>query len=422
MYGKLVHRPPFGHHYHAPRPPFGEPREVGERYLGHPELTDYWIKPYLLEALKHYPRLDDECVVEGLWKFANTICLQNKHTSIRTPPTYDDPVTTHKIAFLDKDDIELGCIKFWRKVDSTFGIDMILNGRGISITGNNDDPTLCLVDTPVGDNKKQIVNIEYLEFSLSALQGLIDGLTDRIGALEDYKGQADSLIRDPNGNFRTVHTAIHNDSDDQNIPTCYAVYQFGEAIRNAIPVVENAVQSGSSNVPTQNAVYSFVTSAISNGINGISLPIASTSQKGIMQVGDGLSVNNGLVSIDTDRLLGIVGVNFNTSSSSTGSSGHILYRTGTVQDYNYGNQPVDASIYRYIKAIMVRTSGGWGGCSGGSSGKGAYFEAYCLKSYTAISQAEADEINTAMDSWYSNITWNYSHPANVNDHHVSAGD
>ena len=261
MYGKLVHRPPFGHHYHAPRPPFGEPREVGERYLGHPELTDYWIKPYLLEALKHYPRLDDECVVEGLWKFANTICLQNKHTSIRTPPTYDDPVTTHKIAFLDKDDIELGCIKFWRKVDSTFGIDMILNGRGISITGNNDDPTLCLVDTPIGDNKKQIVNIEYLEFSLSALQGLVDGLTDRIGALEDYKGQADSLIRDPNGNFRTVHTAIHNDSDDQNIPTCYAVYQYGKGISDALNGRIDGLANGLSD--------------LNNALNGLSSRIGS---------------------------------------------------------------------------------------------------------------------------------------------------
>ena len=281
MYGKLVHRPPFGHYHHAPRPPFGEPREVGERYLGHPELTDYWIKPYLLEALKHYPRLDDECVVEGLWKFANTICLQNKHTSIRTPPTYDDPVTTHKIAFLDKDDIELGCIKFWRKVDSTFGIDMILNGRGISITGNNDDPTLCLVDTPIGDNKKQIVNIEYLEFSLSALQGLVDGLTDRIGALEDYKGQADSLIRDPNGNFRTVHTAIHNDSDDQNIPTCYAVYQYGKGISDALnsridnlPSVVDGVQDGNMHPVTSNAVADAL-AGISNTLNGLSSRISS---------------------------------------------------------------------------------------------------------------------------------------------------
>ena len=283
MYGKLVHRPPFGHCHHAPRPPFGEPREVGERYLGHPELTDYWIKPYLLEALKHYPRLDDACVVEGLWKFANTICLQNKHTSIRTPPTYDDPVTTHKIAFLDKDDIELGCIKFWRKVDSTFGIDMILNGRGISITGNNDDPTLCLVDTPIGDNKKQIVNIEYLEFSLSALQGLIDGLTDRIGALEDYKGQADSLIRDPNGNFRTVHTAIHNDSDDQNIPTCYAVYQFGKGISDALnsriddlPSVVDGVQDGNMHPVTSNAVADEL-SNIRGTLSSLGSSISSTA-------------------------------------------------------------------------------------------------------------------------------------------------
>ena len=71
---------------------------------------------------------------------------------------------------------------------------------------------------------------------------------------------------------------------------------------------------------------------------------------------------------------------------------------------------------------MVATSWGWAGCSGGSSGKGAYFVAYCLRSYTAISQEEADEINTAMDSWYSNINWNKSHPDNIIDHHVSAGD
>ena len=343
MYGKLVHRPPFGHHYHAPRPPFGEPREVGERYLGHPELTDYWIKPYLLEALKHYPRLDDDCVVQGLWKFANTICLQNKHTSIRTPPTYDDPVTTHKIAFLDKDDIELGCIKFWRKVDSTFGIDMILNGRGISIVGNNDDPTLCLVDTPIGDNKKQIVNIEYLDFRLSTLQGLIDDLTNRVEALEDYKGQADSLIRDPNGNFRTVHTAIHNDSDDQNIPTCYAVYQFGQSIRDAIPIVEDAVYSGSSNVPTQSAVYNAIHNAITSGL--LTLPIASTTNRGIMQVGDYLSVNNGLVSVDINAILAAVnGSGSGGSGSGSGDEGEsaLLYYQKLSSPYLSGTS-IDAS-------------------------------------------------------------------------------
>ena len=398
MYGKLVHRPSFGHHCHAPRPPFGEPREVGERYLGHPELTDYWIKPYLLEALKHYPRLDDACVVQGLWKFANTICLQNKHTSIRTPPTYDDPVTTHKIAFLDKDDIELGCIKFWRKVDSTFGIDMILNGRGISITGNNDDPTLCLVDTPIGDNKKQIVNIEYLEFSLSALQGLVDGLTDRIEALEDYKGQADSLIKDPNGNFRTVHTAIHNDSDDQNIPTCYAVYQFGEAIRNAIPVVENAVQSGSSNVPSQAAVYNFVTSAISNGINGISLPIASTSQKGIMQVGDYLSVSNGVVSVDVNALSQSVG-----GSGSSGGVVDVGVFGSTILGGFVGSSSMTPGIYTSTVGTEYDASDLYQAL-GGHNGSGGVFSTYPAGTKFECIVASYAKKESAGDDNYTNIT------------------
>ena len=346
MYGKLVHRPPFGHHCHAPRPPFGEPREVGERYLGHPELTDYWIKPYLLEALKHYPRLDDECVVEGLWKFANTICLQNKHTSIRTPPTYDDPVTTHKIAFLDKDDIELGCIKFWRKVDSTFGIDMILNGRGISITGNNDDPTLCLVDTPIGDNKKQIVNIEYLEFSLSALQELVDGLTDRIGALEDYKGQADSLIRDPNGNFRTVHTTIHNDSDDQNIPTCYAVYQFGkgisDALNNRIDGLANALNSRIDSLANG-------LSDLNNALNGLRSSINS--------------IANDVANLKNSSGGGSSGSGGDSGGGSGGNDSYIFaYPSGSPDDFDLTLERINTwdvvTGDRIASAVEVSTPGG----------------------------------------------------------------
>ena len=262
MYGKLVHRPPFGHHYHAPRPPFGEPREVGERYLGHPELTDYWIKPYLLEALKHYPRLDDECVVEGLWKFANTICLQNKHTSIRTPPTYDDPVTTHKIAFLDKDDIELGCIKFWRKVDSTFGIDIKLGNAGISIIGDNDNPSVSLVNTPVNDGPKEIVNVEYLNQALAPFNDALNALANRVGSLEDlYENQIKPIVTDPNGNTRAIHTTIHADASDANLPTCGAVYQYGKGISDALNGRIDGLANGLSD--------------LNNALNGLSSRIGS---------------------------------------------------------------------------------------------------------------------------------------------------
>lgn len=235
MYGKLVHRPPFCHHHHAPRPPFGDPREVGERYLGHPELTDYWIKPYLLEALKHYPRLDDACVVEGLWTFANSILLKNYKAAKRIPPTFDDPEVTHKIAFLDREDVELGAIKFWRKVDSTFGIDIKLGNAGISIVGDNDNPSVSLVNTPVNDGPKEIVNVEYLNQALVPLNDALNALADRVETLEDlYENQIKPIVTDPNGNIRDVHTTIHADASDANLPTCGAVYQYGKGISDAL--------------------------------------------------------------------------------------------------------------------------------------------------------------------------------------------
>lgn len=293
MYGKLVHRPPFGHHHHAPRPPFGEPREVGERYLGYPELTDYWIKPYLLEALKHYPRLDDECVVEGLWKFANTICLQNKHTSIRTPPTYDDPVTTHKIAFLDKDDIELGCIKFWRKVDSTFGIDIKLGNAGISIIGDNDNPSVSLVNTPVNDGPKEIVNVEYLNQALVPLNDALNALADRVETLEDlYENQIKPIVTDPNGNIRDVHTTIHADVSDANLPTCGAVYQYGKGISDALNSRIDGLANGLSD--------------LNNALNGLSSRVSS--------------IEGGLASLQT-AVSNLQNTVNNLSSGSGGGSG-----------------------------------------------------------------------------------------------------
>lgn len=276
MYGKLIHRPPFCHHHHAPRPPFGEPREVGERYLGHPELTDYWIKPYLLEALKHYPRLDDECVVEGLWTFANSILLKNYKAAKRVPPTFDDPEVTHKIAFLDRDDVELGAIKFWRKVDSTFGIDIKLGNAGISIIGDNDNPSVSLVNTPVNDGPKEIVNVEYLNQALVPLNNALNALADRVETLEDlYENQIKPIVTDPNGNIRGVHTTIHADVSDANLPTCGAVYQYGKGISDALNSRINGLANGLSDLNNALNGLSSRVSSIESGVAGLQTAVAS---------------------------------------------------------------------------------------------------------------------------------------------------
>lgn len=234
MFKNLIHRIPKIHHHPHPGPCNFEPREPGERYPKEPELTDYWLKPYLLEALKQYPKLNDDCVVQGLWRFVNSIILHNPNISVRKPPTFDDPVTTHKIIFTDKDDIELGAITFWRKVDSTFGIDMKLKGRGLSIVGNNDEATQILVDDPIPEGSdKQVVNIGYLGDFTKELQDAIDDLLDRVRALEKVAKDTEPLYKDPNGNIRQVHTTIHNDPDDSAFATCYSIYQYGQAILQA---------------------------------------------------------------------------------------------------------------------------------------------------------------------------------------------
>ena len=257
MFRKLIHHRPFFR-----KPPFEDPRELGERYPKEPILTDYWIKPYILEALKYYPRLNDSCVVEGLWTFANSILLKNYKAAKRVPPTFDDPEVTHKIAFLDREDVELGAIKFWRKVDSTFGIDIKLGNAGISIVGDNDNPSVSLVNTPVNDGPKEIVNVEYLNQALVPLNDALNALADRVEALEDlYENQIKPIVTDPNGNTRDVHTTIHADASDANLPTCGAVYQYGKGISDALNSRIDGLANGLSD--------------LNNALNGLSSRIGS---------------------------------------------------------------------------------------------------------------------------------------------------
>ena len=359
MYGKLVHRPPFGHHCHAPRPPFGDPREVGERYLGHPELTDYWIKPYLLEALKHYPRLDDSCVVEGLWTFANSILLKNYKAAKRVPPTFDDPEVTHKIAFLDRDDVELGAIKFWRKVDSTFGIDIKLGNAGISIIGDNDNPSVSLVNTPVNDGPKEIVNVEYLNQALVPLNNALNALADRVEALEDlYEDQIKPIVTDPNGNIRDVHTTIHANASDANLPTCGAVYQYGKGISDAL---NGRIDTTNGRIDAINNRIDNLPSVVDGVQDGNMHPVTSNA------VADELSSIRGTLSALSSSISSSGNGNNSSGSVETGGTyaGYRIWRSGNLAavrvpggDLIYNGESVKKPLPFAMQAIVISTHTG----------------------------------------------------------------
>ena len=447
MYGKLVHRPPFGHHCHAPRPPFGEPREVGERYLGHPELTDYWIKPYLLEALKHYPRLDDECVVEGLWTFANSILLKNYKAAKRVPPTFDDPEVTHKIAFLDRDDVELGAIKFWRKVDSTFGIDVKLGNGGISIVGDNDNPTMSLVNTPVNGSPKEIVNVEYLNQALVPLNNALNALANRVETLEDlYENQIKPIVTDPNGNIRDVHTTIHADASDANLPTCGAVYQYGKGISDAlnsrIDGLNNRIDGLANGL-----------SDLNNALNGLSSRIGSIAndvanlQNTVNNLGSGSGGGSGgsgsattwnevsqswsqfysehssggsYVGLERSNtsLLGNIsgtGTSYNSPKFTVSVAYNGEYGDGTCVDIGETFTCTDTSTNiskSYIPLRLVITYDGTRSSGGGNEPGGTYWQNVSAKvwykesSYTLTSQ-DISDINSAADAFAASRSLGY---------------
>lgn len=448
MYGKLVHRPPFGHHCHAPRPPFGDPREVGERYLGHPELTDYWIKPYLLEALKHYPRLDDSCVVEGLWTFANSILLKNYKAAKRVPPTFDDPEVTHKIAFLDRDDVELGAIKFWRKVDSTFGIDIKLGNAGISIIGDNDNPSVSLVNTPVNDGPKEIVNVEYLNQALVPLKDALNALADRVEVLEDlYEDQIKPIVTDPNGNIRVVHTTIHADASDANLPTCGAVYQYGKGISDALNSRIDGLANGLSDLNNALNGLSSRVSSIESGVAGLQTTVINL-QNTVNNLGSGSGGGSG-GSSGSDTTWNVVSESWsqfraegasngsykNLSSSNTSLLGNIsgvgtsynspqftvrVASNGTYSDHacvaigeTFTCTNTDTNVSKsYIPLRLVVTYEGIRHSDGGSEPGGAYWQSVSAKvwykeaNYTLTSQ-DISDINAAASAFAASRSLGY---------------
>lgn len=82
-----------------------------------------------------------------------------------------------------------------------------------------------------------------------------------------------------------------------------------DAIEAAKIILDSTVTANSQNGVTSEGIYNFVTDAISNiEFPETVLPIASKTQKGIMQVGDYLTVSDGLVSVDIDAIKSYLGL------------------------------------------------------------------------------------------------------------------
>ena len=149
------------------------------------------------------------------------------------------------------------------------------------------------------DDDNSAVRLDYLNSVLSTLNDGSEGLADRIAALE-------------------------NKMD--------AVYPF-----------DTEPTEGSTKGVTSGGVFD----AIQTAINGIDFPetvfpVATTEQKGIMQVGEYLTVDNGVVGVDADALATYIRQQLNLSGFDSGLLTYTSVSGGFVIGYNgFSNDPDD---------------------------------------------------------------------------------
>ena len=111
---------------------------------------------------------------------------------------------------------------------------------------------------------------------------------------------------------------------------------------------------GSTKGVTSDGIYKAIDNAISN-IDFPDLPVATTEQKGIMQVGEYLTVNDGLVGVDADALATYIRSQLNIDSSINGSLLTYSFVTLGSSTTSTLELPVDGS--NTTKAYLGRNSG-----------------------------------------------------------------
>ena len=123
----------------------------------------------------------------------------------------------------------------------------------------------------------------------------LDYLTDALAALRQ------SIINELSLTFDTTPT-----DGSTNPVTSDGIY---DAIEAARIILDSTVTANSQNGVTSQGIYNFVTNSIAAiEFPETVLPVATKNQKGIMRVGDYLTVENGLVSVDVDAIKSYLGL------------------------------------------------------------------------------------------------------------------
>ena len=340
--------------------------------LGHYLMPERHYAQWLIEQLKKYPRLDDRCVVEGLWTFCNDIILRNPHSCIDTPAMWHGERLESSIIFADHCCKEIGRINFYRTKSGEAGIALQLgeNAVGIKQPNAGDSTTTETFTTyPTVDDSEQIARCDWV---LAKIQDALDGIMDdylKYFPFDETPTEGSEKGVTSGGVWAAIHD-IHLTMDFDDTPTdgssnpvtSDGIYHF---VHDLLPEY-GEVEEGAENPCTGDTIFKYITKVLNKIIAGedpdpqdpveipeIELPVASKQQLGIMQVGEYLTVLNGLVSVDINTLRDALG--FTTVVES-----NYGVATATFSQMQNGNLNTPSNVGNYGNYSFVKDRSGAG--------------------------------------------------------------
>lgn len=306
--------PPHARMHPVPPPP-PPPMPRGKRKPIEPDIDDpvmgEYLKPekhyaqWLIKQLELYPRLNDSCVVQGLWSFCKDLHIRNPHACINSPAKWNQDRLESSVVFTDHCDKELGRITLYKLKTGETGLELSIgDGKSLGLR-DIEGGVISHAPTPEDIDDNEIATVGWVR---DALLQLLQEATDP----EPTEG-SDKFV-DSGGIYTWVTNLFQRKLTFDDTPTngstnpvtSDGIYDAIEAVRITL---DPTVTENSQNGVTSEGIYDFVTNAIS-GIEfpQTTLPIASKTQKGIMQVGDYLTVANGLVSVDIEAIKTYLGL------------------------------------------------------------------------------------------------------------------
>lgn len=246
------------------------------------------LREYLASKLAMYISLQNDELIQGQKSFLKTLRAPTLRLASIVESLTDESEFT--IGEYNGDPALL--ITFSQEIDD----DTVVGTLALAINRATSTPYFAIPATK-SDEPTSAVRLDYLNQVLSTLDSGSDALRDRVTAIENQ-------------------------------------------LVNVLPFDATPTE-GSSKGVTSNGIWV----AIRNAINDIDFPetvfpVASTEQKGIMQVGEYLTVNNGLVGVDADALATYIRQQLNLSSFDSGLLTFDSVSGGFVIGYNsFSNDP-----------------------------------------------------------------------------------